>query len=310
MNARPPLREVPGPSSALRILGTTIHTMTGCNVMYPPLPRPSTPDLVLVRPAWAVARATRPMKQVGLADAPLDGAFLPSAGPPPLAGPRDSIAASGPSAHGGVSGVCHLRAARPRSVAPRPAQPRGHSHGMLPLLGRHGGGQPVGGFGHCSGSPRASPSLGPPSMKPTVGGTATAPHSGDPPAYTGAREWSLTRWPRYWRPSGTCALSQFAAAAPPSLRPGHGRRTTERSWLRGGSAKPRGACHLSHALTLVCGPPAVGRVESPPPPEAAWIPSPPPPRKARWRGTESPLPLPARGTAVWPAPSPHPPQPA
>ena len=76
-------------------------------------------------------------------------------------------------------------------------------------------------------------------MKPTAGDTATAPHSGDPPTRIGAREWSRPRWPGCWHRSGTYALSQFAATAPPSLRPGPRHRTTGHSWSRGGTAKPK-----------------------------------------------------------------------
>ena len=70
-------------------------------------------------------------------------------------------------------------------------------------------------FRRCARSPRASPSLGPPSTKPTTGGTTTAPHSCDLP-YTGAREWTRTRWPRYWRPSRTQTLSRLATPVPPA----------------------------------------------------------------------------------------------
>ena len=69
----PPPREVKGLSSALRILGAAIHTMTTRNVAYPPLPRPPAADPIAARLASAAAHTPRAMQHVGATNAPLDG---------------------------------------------------------------------------------------------------------------------------------------------------------------------------------------------------------------------------------------------
>ena len=77
--------------------------------------------------------------------------ILSCARPTPLAGPREPIATGGPPAHREVHRGRCLRATRPRSAVPRPAQPRGRPHGMLPLLDHHRGRQPMGVFSATAG---------------------------------------------------------------------------------------------------------------------------------------------------------------
>ena len=64
---------------------------------------------------------------------------------PQFKGPHQSVEVSIPNSRGlprseGSPERVNLSAARPRGVAPRPPQRGGHTHGMLPLLDRHGGG--------------------------------------------------------------------------------------------------------------------------------------------------------------------------
>ena len=190
MPQRPPppprLKEVQGPSSALDLrYSYTYNDEAQCAVPPLAVAGPLAVDPVPARPARAAARAPRAMEHVGEADARLDGAVRPSAGPPPLAGPRDKVAAGGPPAHGGgpwsvsharrpSSGRCS-RASSAWRISSWDASSRGPPRG-----------QTVSGcFRRCSRSPRASSSLGPPSTKPTAGGTRQRPTLAIPPPALG-----------------------------------------------------------------------------------------------------------------------------